>query len=155
MQPMAMGLLDWPTNSRSFYSKFVYTVFLLQKDFLYENRKKSLLIIVDNFFSRDLNNYFRLHICLSFRQSVGRFVTLYNFPFLQLYHKMWLIKVAWHAIRVKTCIFGHPATPEAHKARQNWATITIIGKVKQSYVYQNYPLCFITSPVLVTSSCVC
>ena len=152
MQPMAMGLLDWPTNSRSFYSKFVYTVFLLQKDFLYEIEKNlfwllltisslKIWIIISNFTSASPSS-----VCLSH-------FTI--FPFLQLQHKMWLIKVAWHAIRVKTCIFGHPATPEAHKARQNWATITIIGKVKQSYVYKNFPLCFITSPVLVTSSCVC
>ena len=45
-----------------------------------------------------LNNYFRLHVCLSFRPSVRPSVTLYDF---KSYHKMSLIKVSWYVIRVK------------------------------------------------------
>ena len=50
------------------------------------------------FMFKNLNNYFRLHVCLSFRTYVRPYVTLYNF---KSYRKMSLIKVSWYVLRVK------------------------------------------------------
>ena len=40
---------------------------------------------------------------------VGLLVTLYYFQFLQLYHKVRQIKVAWYVLRVKNMHFGPPS----------------------------------------------
>ena len=52
----------------------------------------------------NLNNYFNPHVSLYIcRWSF----TLLNFQFLQLYHKISLIKVAWFMSRVKNILYGH------------------------------------------------
>ena len=50
-----------------------------------------------------LHNYFNFHICLFIqrRRYRQRHVPLLSFQFLQSYHKVSLIKVAWYALRVK------------------------------------------------------
>ena len=61
-----------------------------------------------------LNNYFRLHVCLSFRKSIRPYVRtshFHFFDFLQLFHKMSLIKNAWHVLRVKDMHLGSPSDP--------------------------------------------
>ena len=42
----------------------------------------------------------------------SRSVTLLNFKYLQSIHKMSVIKVAWHVLRVKNIHSGSPQTPE-------------------------------------------
>ena len=75
-----------------------------------------------------LNNYFRLHVCLSFRTSVRPYLrmsvrsyvrhTFIFFDFLQLFHKMSLIKVAWHVLRVKNMHLGSPSDPSGTAAAE-------------------------------------
>ena len=71
-------------------------------------------------FWNNLNNYFRLHLCLSFRTSVRTSVrhTFIFFYFLQLFHKMSLIKVAWHVLRVKNMHPGSPSVPSGNAAAE-------------------------------------
>ena len=55
------------------------------------------------------------------------FITHYDFQFLQLYHKMSLIKVAWYVIRVKNMHFGSTSDPwdPCIKAKQSCARYII------------------------------
>ena len=53
----------------------------------------------------------------------------------------------------KICILGHAQTPGVHTGMQSWAKyIPIFGKAKP--IHAQITSCFITSPVLVPSSCV-
>ena len=69
-----------------------------------------------------LNNYFRLHVCLSFRTSVRTYVrpsirhTFIFLEFLQLFHKMSQIKVAWHVLRMKNMHPGSSSDPSGTAA---------------------------------------
>ena len=71
-----------------------------------------------------LNDYFRLHVCLSFRTSVRPSVrpyvrhTFIFFDFLQLFHKMSLIKVAWHVLRMKNMHPGSSSDPSGTAATE-------------------------------------
>ena len=62
---------------------------------------------------KHLNNYFRLHVCLSFRTYIRTYVchTFIFFDFLQLFHKMLLIQVAWHVLRMKNMHPGSSSDP--------------------------------------------
>ena len=68
----------------------------------------------------NLNNYSRLHVCLSFRTYVRLSVrhTFIFFDFLQSFHKMSHIKVAWHVLRVKDMHPGSPSDPSGTAAAE-------------------------------------
>ena len=84
-------------NVQEFHCKF------MEFDFLYPQLSISYLI-----------NDFRLQsICPSVRTS-----HFHIFQFLQLYHIMSQMKVAWHVLRVKKCILGHPQTATLGSMRQ-------------------------------------
>ena len=83
-----------------------------------------------------LNNYFRLHVCLSFRTSVRPYLRtsvrpsvrtshFHFFYFLQLFHKMSLIKVAWHVLRMIDMHPGSSSDPSG----------TAAAEAKPRYVY--------------------
>ena len=67
-----------------------------------------------------LDNYFGLHACLSFRPSIRQSVrhTFIFFHFLQSFHKITLIKVAWHVVRVKNMHLGSPSDPSGTAAAE-------------------------------------
>ena len=54
-----------------------------------------------------LNNYFNFHFCLSIHSFVR--VSENQLQFLQSLHKMSLLKVAWHVLRVKSVHSGSPS----------------------------------------------
>ena len=62
------------------------------------------------YFQLHLHNYFKLYICPSLQRR-RRPVTLSNFQFLQSIHKMSVIKVAWHVLRVKNIHSGSLSDP--------------------------------------------
>ena len=81
-----------------------------------------------------LDNYFRLHVCLSFRLLVRSCVTLYDFQFLPLYHKMWLTKFTWYVLKVKNMHSGSSSDPWVYYARQSWATyMKTLGKESKAF----------------------
>ena len=59
----------------------------------------------DMTFIPHLDNYLRLHVCLSFRMCIRLFVTLQDF---KMYHKMSLVKVPWFVLGKKNMHFGSP-----------------------------------------------
>ena len=52
------------------------------------------------------------------------------------------------------CILGHPQTSGVHEVRKSWAMciMTLLGKGKPNYLFENSLQCFIPSPVLFPSS---
>ena len=74
---------------------------------------------IDNTFLHvlHLNNYFNFHVRLSFRPSVLRPSEIF-FQFLQAYHKMSIIKVAWYVLRVKNMHPGSPSDPSGTAAAE-------------------------------------
>ena len=76
---------------------------------------------------RYLNNYFDFHVCLSIRPFVRPSVRVSRdyIHFLQLCHKMSLIKVVWYVLRVKNMHPGSPSDPSG----------TAATKAKPRYVY--------------------
>ena len=70
-----------------------------------------------------------------------------NFQWLQLYHKISQLKVAWHVFRMKNVYSGSPSDPLSPKGEEKPSyIITLLSKVKLWNVYQNSLHCFITSP---------
>ena len=70
----------------------------------------------------NLNNYFNIQVCPSVSIHLIR---LSSFQFLQLYHKLSLIKVAWCVLRVKNMHLGSPSDP-------SW---TAAAEAKPRYVH--------------------
>ena len=62
-------------------------------------------------FSRFLFLYITILSFTSLHPCVCQSITLYDFQFLQLYHKVRLIKVAWYWLRVKNMHFGSSSEP--------------------------------------------
>ena len=88
---------------------------------------------------RIYGNYFRLHICLSFHLYIHlyeRTSHIYFFQFLQLYHKMTLMKDAWHVLRVKNMQSGSPSDIVHYNIRRGEAKLHIL---KLTSVFHHLP----------------
>ena len=103
----------------------------------------------------NLNNYFNRHVCLSIRTVLSVYASENQLQFLQLHHEMSVIKVSWYVQRVKNKHSRSPSDPLGPGGKANPISAHYnIREAKPNCVYLNSLQCFITSPVLVLSSCV-
>ena len=117
-----------------------HTKFKDEKHLKSKNPNKDLNSFGINIYN--LNNYFGLHVCLSFRWFICTLVTLKDF---KSYHKMSLIKVLWYVL--KYAFWITPRLLESMwQVKESQATYnTSLGEAKPSCIYQNSLQCFITS----------
>lgn len=91
-------------------------------------------------FLANLNNYFKLHICLSIRVStlLSFCVTENQLQFLQLYQKILQIEVSWYGFRVKNMDLQSCLGPWIPLGKEKMeSNIVFLSEAKKTYVYKN------------------
>ena len=66
-----------------------------------------------------------IYTTISAFTSVRLFVTAYDFQFLQFFHKIWLVKVAWYALRVKNMHFGSLSDTQVNEGVCGYSMVKI------------------------------